>query len=828
VPTSETNLSILNSSGVSATVVPSNNMTTTGIYTSGTLYKASDGTGEIAEPSSLVESVGQLNCGSLVVKNIGAAVDSTDAIQKQQVESEITDLITNRISPLEDKTQNLTAIAGTSTFSGIVKSDNNETQTTQYAQQITTPSNPPAGTTKIYTKPDNKVYVLDSAGNETALEEAGTGATNLQQAYDGGSNILIATTNPLEVKADFVNTESLIEYKNNVNDVVVKIESDGNITTLGEVKTETISSETALNIKQPQLDINNGSQTGLYPLAVQTDNLTPRTVERSSTAGGPFEGFKAFDGTTAQWVCANSRYSGVGVYVGAESTNGILGEWISINLSQSVRVKTVNMRVGNTNGQPNLVYLFGSNDNINWTQIGLPHNFPLSTLGTTLSYDSNASIAYDWIRLVVNSTHSTGDLRCWIDELTFLEDYAIPSDVNIESGLLTIKQNTGTILDMNGGSTIIRNSIAETVLFIDQNNIQIEKPVQMASNRIQNLGNAIDPNDAINKSSVEAITDPLDTRLGAVEDKTDYILVQFPAPSTTWGIVNVDGFDNDVTGFYRFNIGGANKMIIDANNTDMINLNYNLRATNIMTVDGQTNLNLKGPAISINNGATPTDITVDTGQYLMNQNTNTIINMLGGVYNIKDSLSADVMTVGQANTTFYKPVLMSNNRIQNVSDPIDAQDCATKNYVDNKQKLAKITSNNASNNFAINTTFTKFSSRTEINMTENFAVNGLEGWNTVSNRELINNTGSTQYMQVSYFVRLDTDQKEEYVIDILDNFNSSLGLETRTRDKADDYYITGSGIIQVPNGTNFGLGIKMNAGTGNTTIFNYYISATVI
>lgn len=39
--------------------------------------------------------------------------------------------------------------------------------------QISTPANPSAGTNKVYTKADNKMYVLDSSGNETAVGSGG-------------------------------------------------------------------------------------------------------------------------------------------------------------------------------------------------------------------------------------------------------------------------------------------------------------------------------------------------------------------------------------------------------------------------------------------------------------------------------------------------------------------------------------------------------------------------------------------------------------------------------------------------------------------------------
>jgi hypothetical protein len=110
--------------------------------------------------------------------------------------------------------------SGSSTFSGTVT--NSETVTKdkeQILKHISTPSNPSSGYIKVYPKNDDKLYKLDSAGNE---EEIGTGAaggasgvnyitngtnpddtTGWTESADGSFDIARNTTTPLRDDADF-------------------------------------------------------------------------------------------------------------------------------------------------------------------------------------------------------------------------------------------------------------------------------------------------------------------------------------------------------------------------------------------------------------------------------------------------------------------------------------------------------------------------------------------------------------------------------------------------------------------------------------------------
>jgi hypothetical protein len=95
-------------------------------------------------------------------------------------------------------------------------------------------------------------------------------------------------------------------------------------------------------------------------------------------------------------------------------TGSVQGEWVQFETSNPIKLKTLDIHsrsetnyTGNMTGFPKNVYLYGSNDNANWTLI---KNFTTvsKTLGTSHLENINATQAYKNYAFVINSIHVSG------------------------------------------------------------------------------------------------------------------------------------------------------------------------------------------------------------------------------------------------------------------------------------------------------------------------------------------------------------------------------------------------------------------------------------
>ena len=93
--------------------------------------------------------------------------------------------------------------------------------------QISTPSNPTAGSNRLYFKSDNELYTLDSAGNELSLSDSSI--STLQASYDVSTAPQISTTasNLLFKVQNHSNTNNLIfQVANDVGSTVLDVTQD--------------------------------------------------------------------------------------------------------------------------------------------------------------------------------------------------------------------------------------------------------------------------------------------------------------------------------------------------------------------------------------------------------------------------------------------------------------------------------------------------------------------------------------------------------------------------------------------------------------------------
>ncbi|MAR50789.1 MAG: hypothetical protein CMD18_00015 [Flavobacteriales bacterium] len=109
-----------------------------------------------------------------------------------------------------------------------------------------------------------------------------------------------------------------------------------------------------------------------YDLASSNSTLNGQTYTASGTMGGynkddAFDG--TFTGTSSSWI-TNQKYPN-GTYTGSESTNGYTGEWIQVDIGQSVVLKRVNVhpRTAGEQHDPKNMRFFGSSDGTTWVQI---------------------------------------------------------------------------------------------------------------------------------------------------------------------------------------------------------------------------------------------------------------------------------------------------------------------------------------------------------------------------------------------------------------------------------------------------------------------------
>ena len=86
--------------------------------------------------------------------------------------------------------------------------------------------------------------------------------------------------------------------------------------------------------------------------------------------------FRILDGTTFPWTISSTTgtYGGspAGTYTGSQSLGGYIGEWIKVQLPVAINLTRYIIEAGSIGGTsrvPAVYKIFGSNDNVNWTEL---------------------------------------------------------------------------------------------------------------------------------------------------------------------------------------------------------------------------------------------------------------------------------------------------------------------------------------------------------------------------------------------------------------------------------------------------------------------------
>mgnify|MGYP000267921640 CR=1 FL=1 len=86
--------------------------------------------------------------------------------------------------------------------------------------------------------------------------------------------------------------------------------------------------------------------------------------------------FRILDGTTFPWTISSTTgtYGGspAGTYTGSQSLGGYIGEWVKVQLPVAINLTRYIIEAGSIGGTsrvPAVYKIFGSNDNVNWTEL---------------------------------------------------------------------------------------------------------------------------------------------------------------------------------------------------------------------------------------------------------------------------------------------------------------------------------------------------------------------------------------------------------------------------------------------------------------------------
>ena len=153
-----------------------------------------------------------------------------------------------------------------------------------------------------------------------------------------------------------------------------------------------------------------------YDIASSNSTLSGQIYTASTTAtfsGVTYTPDRAFNGdsTGANTWISQSNYSGT--YNGSESTSGYTGEWIQVDIGQSVVLTSYSFKTkDNVNDDYDVkkMRLFSSNDGTNWTQIQDWTNLTAAdwaTGNTVGPYNAPANTTGRYFRLAINELQAT-------------------------------------------------------------------------------------------------------------------------------------------------------------------------------------------------------------------------------------------------------------------------------------------------------------------------------------------------------------------------------------------------------------------------------------
>ena len=161
---------------------------------------------------------------------------------------------------------------------------------------------------------------------------------------------------------------------------------------------------------------------GLYTIKVSSDNPTYGGYSHHVMNSGS-SGYGGYDWITNYASDHKYNSSNDGVYEGTVTTNGISGEWIEIQMPYAMRINSMQIigRVALPTNSPEILYIFGSNDNGN-TFTQLHNETGLDQVSFTIQITGQTE-SFSLLRMVVNKLQGGGDVN--------LEYWAFTGDVYV-------------------------------------------------------------------------------------------------------------------------------------------------------------------------------------------------------------------------------------------------------------------------------------------------------------------------------------------------------------------------------------------------------------
>ena len=203
------------------------------------------------------------------------------------------------------------------------------------------------------------------------------------------------------------------------------------------------------------------SGTNPYDVASSNSTLSGQTYTSSTLSSSTWGPPKAFD---TIWSNANAWNSNVSLYsgnnyTGSESTAGYNGEWLQVDIGQSIVLKSYEIFPGKDEsyGNPMDMRLFSSTDGTNWTQI---------QDWTGLTYTNDFKPGGTWSSLGPYTTNTTGRyFRLVVNKVIGNVNYATIGELTLK-GMLPSEDATTTFypLDASGVACPALKSIYEQLM----------------------------------------------------------------------------------------------------------------------------------------------------------------------------------------------------------------------------------------------------------------------------------------------------------------------------------------------------------------------------
>jgi len=211
-------------------------------YGSGSFALQTSASNEIEESTVTSTELGYL---SGVTSGIQGQIDALGTID---LTSDVTGILPIANGGTGSATQNFVDLTTDQSIAG-VKSFGSEL----VWAHIVTPSNPSSGFVKVYAKNNDKIYKLDSSGNETEIGSGGGGGSSVRDIYTHGSSYSVSSLTTTAYTIDLTASTSDIIDLNWARTNAGDFEFQASNTTLGSESNATSSCILRYTITLPNL-----------------------------------------------------------------------------------------------------------------------------------------------------------------------------------------------------------------------------------------------------------------------------------------------------------------------------------------------------------------------------------------------------------------------------------------------------------------------------------------------------------------------------------------------------------------------------------------------